>query len=101
MASDETPDACGHEHGFQDNSACGVVQCLVEELQEGDKGGGRLEFFEIIHAEKLGDGEEPGCYEADGYGAHDCDGDLAFGTVDFFCEVGGAVEAGEGVVGVY
>ena len=60
-----------------------------------------MEFREIVHAEELGDGEEPGGEEADGDGAHDCDGDLAFGAVDFFCEVGGAVEAGEGVVGVY
>ena len=48
----------------------------------------------------MGDGEEPGGCEADGDGAHDGDGDLAFGTLDFFREVGGAVEASEGVVGV-
>ena len=60
-----------------------------------------MEFSEVVHAEELGDGEEPGGEEADCDGAHDGDGDLAFGTLDFFGEVGGAVEAGEGVVGVY
>lgn len=73
---------------------------MIEESEDGDEGVCSLEVVEIIHAEEEGDGVEPGGDEADGDGAHDGDGDHFLGLVDFLREVGGAVEAGEGVVGV-
>ena len=101
MARNQTPHPRSHKHSLQHYRASRTVQGLIQQLQKRHQSRGRLEFREVIHAEELGDGEEPGSEEADGDGAHDGDGDLAFGMVDFFGEVGGAVEAGEGIVGVY
>lgn len=101
MARDEAPDARGHEEGLEDDGAGRAVQGLVEEGEDGDEGGGGREVGEVGHAEEEGDAVGPGGEEAGGDGAHDGDGDLAFGVVDFFGKVGGAVEACEGVVCVY
>ena len=73
---------------------------MVEECEDGYEGGGGLEVVEVVHAEEEGDGVEPGGDEADGDGTHDGDGDHFLRAVDFLGEVGGAIEAGEGVVGV-
>lgn len=100
MRSDQAPDPRRDENGLEDDGAGFGTQRLVVEGEDGDQGRGAAEVGEIVHTEEEGDGVDPGGDEADGDGAHDCDGDLAFGAADFFGEVGGAVEAGEGVVGV-
>ena len=100
VASDQAPDARGDEEGLEDDGARFALEGLVEEGEDGDEGGGGLEVGEGAHAEEEADGVEPGGDEADGHGAHDGDRDHFLGTVDFFRQVGGAVEAGEGVIGI-
>lgn len=101
MTSHKTPYPGSNEESFEDDGARGGFQRLFVQSEDGDEGRGIAETFEVGHAEKEGDGEDPAGDEADDDGAHDGDGDLAFGAADFFGEVGGAVEAGEGVVCVY
>jgi len=101
MTSNQTPNPRRHKQTLQNNRPRCRPQRLIKQRQQWHKRWRVLEIGEGVHTEEEGDGVEPGCDEANGHGAHDCDGDLAFGAVDFFCEVGGAVEAGEGVVGVY
>ena len=72
----------------------------MEELQDGDEGGAAGDGGEVGDGEEHGKGEGPGGQEADGDGAEDGDGDGTRGVGHFFSEVGGAVEAGEGVVAV-
>ena len=100
MACDEAPDARRDDQGLEHDGAGGALQRLVEEGQEGAAGGGGLEILEAVHAEEEADGEEPGGDEADGDGAHDGDRNHFLRAVDFLGQMGGAVEAGEGVVGV-
>lgn len=100
VAGDEAPDAGGDDEAFEDDGAGFAAEGLVEEREDGDEGRGGLEVGEVADAEELGDGEEPGRDEADGHGAHDGDGDHFLRAVDFLGQVGRAVEACEGVVGV-
>ena len=59
VARDETPDACCYEEAFEDDGCGFATEGLVEECEDGDEGGGRLEVIEVVHAEEEGDGVEP------------------------------------------
>jgi len=100
MATDQTSHARRHDQRLEHDRPGGTAQGLMEELEDGDEGGGAEQGLEIGNGEEDGYAEGPGGKEADKDGAEDGDGDGAGGVGDFFGEVGGAVEAGEGVVGV-
>ena len=59
MARDQAPDPCRDEEAFQHDGARFAPEGLVEEGQDGDEGGGRLEVVQVVHAEEEGDGVEP------------------------------------------
>ena len=73
---------------------------LIKEFEQRDERFGIEDGVEVGDGEEEGDGVGPGGDEADGDGAEDGGGDGVSGGGEFFREVGGAVEAGEGVVGV-
>lgn len=100
MAADQAPHPRRHDERLEDDRPGGAAQGLVEELEDGDEGGGAEEGLEVGDGEEDGDAEGPGGEEADEDGAEDGDGDGACGVGDFFGEVARAVEAGEGVVRV-
>ena len=100
MARDQTPNARRDDQRLQHNSARRAPKRLIEQCQDRDKSRRSLQILQTIHAEEEPDGEEPRRDEADGNGAHDGDGDHFFRAVDLLREMGGAVEAGEGVIGV-
>lgn len=100
MATHQTAHARSHDQRLEHDRSGPRIQGLVEEFEDGDQGGGVEEGIEVGDGEEDGDAEGPGGEEADGDGAEDGYGDGAVRGGDFFAEVGRAVEAGEGVVGV-
>ena len=101
LTGNKTPDPRCHDQCFQHDCPSRALQCLVKKLQDGHESGGVAQVVQVSDTEEEGDGEEKGGGEADGYGAEDGDGDLAGWVEDFLGKVSGAVEAGEGIVGVY
>ena len=98
MTRNHAPHSGRHDQTFQSDRPSFGGKGLKEKGEDGNASDVFEEAVEVLHAEKHGDGVEPGGYEADGYGTHDGDGDHFFGAVYFFCEMSGAVEASEGPI---
>lgn len=100
VGGDQAAGTRGDDEGLERDRAAIVADGLVEELEDGHVGGGTGDGLEVAEAEHHADAEEPGGDEADGDGAHDGDRDHLLRAAYLLGEVGGAVEAGEGPVGV-
>lgn len=100
MTRDLAANARGNNHTLEDDGAGLTAQGLVEQLEDRHVSRGGEEGVQVIETEEHADGVEPSGDEADGDGAHDGDGDHAFGAVDLFGHVGGAIQTGKGPVGV-
>ncbi len=98
MARNQTSNTSGHDQAFQNNCSSFGAQSLIEKCEDRNAGDVAEETVEVLHAEEHGDGVEPGGYEADGYGSHDGDWDHFLWPMNFFSEMGGAVEAGKSVI---
>ena len=100
MTRDLATDARGEDERFKGDRAGLVSKSLVVEFENGDTGRSVDEGLEVVKIEVHRDHIESRRGEANGNGAHDRDGDVAFGLRDLLGHVRSGVETGEDPVAV-
>lgn len=91
MTRNQTPHSRQHDQGLDRDRRSAVLQCLVEEFEDWDAGGGVDEGGEVLHAGEHCDAVAPTRDKPNSNRPHNRDRDRAFRTLDFVCEVRGAV----------
>ena len=100
MARDQTTYPRRDDQRLEDNSPRNVSERLMEQLQDWYQSQGVEQGIQVSDGEEHGERKGPSGQESDSDSAEDSNRDGASRAGDFFGEVGRAVEAGEGVVGI-
>lgn len=102
MSSNDTAQTCANYQSLKDNGSSGVVQSVVEKLQNRNTCRSVGDILEIPDdAEKHGNHETPAGDKSNSNGSHDCDGYHAFWLMDFFRKMRRTVETCKCPICVY
>jgi hypothetical protein len=101
MSSNHTAQTCADNQDLEHNGSSGIVQSVVEKLEDRDSGQTVGNILEITdNAEQHGYNEAPAGNKSDSDGTHDCDRDHTLRLMDFFRKMSRTIEAGKCPIGV-
>lgn len=101
MSSNHTAQTCANNQNLENDGSSGIVQCVVEKLEDRDSGQAVGDILKITDdAKQHGYNEAPAGNESNSDGTHDCDWYHTLRLMDFLCKMSRTIETSKCPVGV-